>query len=78
MVQAMSANLSELRPVEQLFLDIPIHDILNNNAELQVVEPWATLYIDAIRGERFGNAVWARYHIIGDVEDGTQIRLCLM
>lgn len=66
----MSANIPETKPVEQLFLDLPIQKVLNKNAGMQVVEPWASMYVDAIRDGRFGDAVWARYHISGDVENG--------
>ncbi|BDD62932.1 hypothetical protein MAP00_007885 [Monascus purpureus] len=37
---------------------------------MQVVESWASMYIDAIRDGRFDDAVWVRYHISGDVENG--------
>jgi hypothetical protein len=54
----MNSNLLEHKPVEQLFLDLPIQHVLANKAGMPVVEPWATLYVDAIRD-----------NIIGDVED---------
>ncbi|KAJ5913563.1 hypothetical protein N7504_002446 [Penicillium tannophilum] len=63
------ANLSE-RLVEQLFLDYPIQAVLNKSRRFKAVEPWASLYVNAIREERFGDAIWARYHICGDVENG--------
>lgn len=37
---------------------------------IQVEEPWGRLYINAIHEGRFGDAIWARYHMLGDVEDG--------
>ncbi|RSL79433.1 hypothetical protein CDV31_017208 [Fusarium ambrosium] len=61
---------SESKLVEQLFLDYSIQDVLNPQNGLQVVEPWAGMYIQAIRDGRYGDAVWARYHIEGDVHDG--------
>ncbi|KAJ5893240.1 hypothetical protein N7495_004931 [Penicillium taxi] len=30
----------------------------------------ASLYIKSINEKRFGDAIWARYHIYGDMEDG--------
>lgn len=66
----MSTNLPETEPVEQLFLDLPIQDILNNNAGMQIKEPCSSIYVKAIRDGRFGDAVWAHYHISGDVVYG--------
>ncbi|KAJ5426968.1 hypothetical protein N7465_002038 [Penicillium sp. CMV-2018d] len=66
----MSTILPETEPVEQLFLDLPIQEVLNNDAGLQIKEPWSSLYVKAIRDGRFGDAVWARYHISGDVVNG--------
>ncbi|KAG4258034.1 hypothetical protein FPRO03_02989 [Fusarium proliferatum] len=61
----------ETSPVEQLFLDRSIHDVLTR--KWPAVEPWATMYVDAIREQRYGDAVWARYHIEGNVENGVII-----
>lgn len=61
----------ETSPVEQLFLDRSIHDVLTK--KWPAVEPWGTIYVDAIREQRYGDAVWARYHIEGNVENGVII-----
>lgn len=37
---------------------------------MEVVEPWASMYVNSIREKRFGDTVWARYRISGDVTDG--------
>lgn len=66
----MSANVPENKLVEQLFPDLSIRDVLNENAGMQAVEPWDSMYVDAIRDGRFGDAIWARYHISGNVENG--------
>jgi hypothetical protein len=66
----MTQNISETKPVEQLFLDLPIQQVLNPNPGTNFIEPWKSMYVDAIRDARFGDAVWARYHIYGDVENG--------
>ncbi|KAE8384149.1 hypothetical protein ETB97_002403 [Aspergillus alliaceus] len=56
---------------EQLFLDLNFQDIFGNtNQTSQFVEPWASAYVKSIREKRYGDAIWARYHIYGDVEDG--------
>ncbi|KAL2808837.1 hypothetical protein BJX63DRAFT_407676 [Aspergillus granulosus] len=60
----MSLNFSPTTLVEQLFLDLPIQQVLHDTT---FVEPWKSMYVDAIRDGRFGDAVWARYHIYGDV-----------
>lgn len=65
----MGANIPETKPVEQLFLDLPIQDVLSNTAGMPVVEPWASMYVDGIRDGRYGDAVWARYHITGDGDE---------
>ncbi|KAL2673640.1 hypothetical protein Neosp_012083 [[Neocosmospora] mangrovei] len=54
---------------EQCFLDISVHDILYYDG-MPAVEPWATMYINGLHEQRFGDAIWARYQIFGDVEDG--------
>ncbi|RHZ64946.1 uncharacterized protein CDV56_108775 [Aspergillus thermomutatus] len=64
----MSLNYTE--PVEQLFLDLPLQDVINDTAGMPVTEPWASEYVDAIRDGRFGDAIWARYHIAGDMQNG--------
>ncbi|KPM41815.1 hypothetical protein AK830_g4753 [Neonectria ditissima] len=69
MSAALSISYTTL--VEQLFLDITLNDVINKTSVLPVVEPWATMYVDAILDSRFGDAVWARYHIDGEVHNGT-------
>lgn len=63
----MSANDTEL--IEQLFLDVSIQYALNNTGGTPVVKSWATKYVNAIRDGRFGDAIWARYHIEGNVQN---------
>ncbi|KAH6889277.1 hypothetical protein B0T10DRAFT_561748 [Thelonectria olida] len=65
---ALGLNYSQL--VEQLFLDISLNDVLNRTAVGTLLEPWATMYVDSVLDSRFGDAVWARYHIFGGVHDG--------
>jgi hypothetical protein len=55
--------------VEQLFLDLSIDQVLHCDW-LQPIEPWATNYIDAIHDQRYGDAIWARYNMFGEVKDG--------
>ncbi|KAH7490874.1 hypothetical protein FOMA001_g2608 [Fusarium oxysporum f. sp. matthiolae] len=54
---------------EYLFLDILVKQVLEQDG-IQVEELWGRLYINAIHEGRFGDAIWARYHMLGDVEDG--------
>ncbi|KAF9772434.1 hypothetical protein IL306_009852 [Fusarium sp. DS 682] len=49
--------------------NIPVKQVLEQDG-IQVEEPWGRLYIDAIHDGRFGDAIWARYHLLGGVEDG--------
>ncbi|KAF5691272.1 hypothetical protein FDENT_3506 [Fusarium denticulatum] len=55
---------------EQLFLDIPINDVLQNTSILPLIEPWSSQYVKAIQSKRYGDAIWARFHMEGDVQDG--------
>jgi hypothetical protein len=58
-----------MRPIEELFLDISIHEVLTQTM-VAFVEPWKTMYINSIREQRYGDAIWARYCIEGGVENG--------
>lgn len=62
-------SLSDAEPVEQLFLDLSVNRVLQRDG-VPTVEPWASLYVDAIHDGRFGDAIWARYNIMGDVNNG--------
>ncbi|KAL3482767.1 hypothetical protein BJX62DRAFT_221209 [Aspergillus germanicus] len=62
----MSLNISPTALVEQLFLDFSIQDVLTDTRRF--VEPWKTMYVDAIQDSRYGDAIWARYHIYDDPE----------
>lgn len=64
----MSSNLSQTEPVEQLFLELSIKDILTNRDGM-ADDPWAGKYVDAIRDGRYGDAIWARYHLGEHIED---------
>jgi hypothetical protein len=55
---------------EQLFLDIPINDVLQNTSMLPLIGPWSSKYVEAIQSKRYGDAIWARFHMEGDVHDG--------
>ncbi|KAB8231975.1 uncharacterized protein BDW43DRAFT_281242 [Aspergillus alliaceus] len=57
MMKAATGNIPETKPAEQLFLDLPIQVDLNKDTGMQVIEPWASMYVDAIRDRRFGDAV---------------------
>ncbi|GLA06254.1 hypothetical protein AnigIFM60653_006780 [Aspergillus niger] len=37
---------------------------------MRLVEPWASRYCTTISGERYGDAIWARYHIDGRATGG--------
>lgn len=43
--------------LEPLFLDLTVEEVATNTAWLQVVEPWATMYVDAVNDGRYGDAV---------------------
>ncbi|KAJ5608732.1 hypothetical protein N7528_009299 [Penicillium herquei] len=64
----MTTDSLETTIVERFFLNLTIQDVLNNAAEMGFVEPWASMYVSAIREKRYGDAIWARYRILGDTE----------
>ncbi|KAF5533945.1 hypothetical protein FPHYL_13530 [Fusarium phyllophilum] len=55
---------------EQLFLDVPLNEILGNASTRPLVEPWSSAYVEAVRSRRLGDAIWARYQMEGGVKDG--------
>ena len=66
----VSAETNEKDLVEQLFLDISISSVINSVDGIQTTEPWVSQYIAALQEHRFGDAIWARYHMMGEVENG--------
>ncbi|EXA32527.1 hypothetical protein FOVG_16216 [Fusarium oxysporum f. sp. pisi HDV247] len=80
MANIPSSDLNDpaiMHPVEELFLDISIHEVLTQTM-VTFVEPWKTTYIDSIREQRYGDAIWARYCIEGGVENGIMGQLQLI
>ncbi|KAH7267781.1 uncharacterized protein BKA55DRAFT_712430 [Fusarium redolens] len=65
----MALSIDESRAPEALFLDLSVQRVLVGTG-LCPVEPWATSYVNAVRDGRLGDAIWARYHIFGNVVDG--------
>ncbi|EKV12970.1 hypothetical protein PDIG_31970 [Penicillium digitatum PHI26] len=64
-------RISETELVEQLFLDFTGQEAVQKDTRgFPIVELWASEYGNAIRKRRFGDAVWARYHLDGSVHDG--------
>jgi hypothetical protein len=64
-------NTQHTELVEQLFLEFSFQEVLQNETDgFPFVEPWASEYVNAIQDRRYGGAVWARYHIAGDVHGG--------
>ncbi|KAF5550706.1 hypothetical protein FMEXI_3665 [Fusarium mexicanum] len=70
MASQMDKSIQDTKLVEQLFLDLPINDVLHPPEWAPVVEPWASSYVNSIRESRFGDAIWARYQMLGQVVDG--------
>ncbi|KAH6991123.1 hypothetical protein BKA56DRAFT_628507 [Ilyonectria sp. MPI-CAGE-AT-0026] len=68
---SLAASTNYTEPDEPLFLDIPVRRVLNQTNGLGLVEPWASRYVASIHERRFGDALWARYHIFGEVTNGT-------
>ncbi|KAJ4268312.1 hypothetical protein NW762_002375 [Fusarium torreyae] len=70
-------SLSDAEPPEGLFLDISVQGVLHD-VGIPAVEPWGTSYIDAVHDKRFDDAIWARYHIFGNVIDGMIEKLTVL
>lgn len=64
----MGSKVPEDQLTEQLFLDYSIRDIQQGRFG-SANDPWAPLYVDALRHGRYGDAIWARYHIGAYVEN---------
>ena len=62
---AVAAATNETAYIEPLFLDLTIQQVLTDTAGMPVAEPWASRYVEALRESRYGDAIWARYHIMG-------------
>lgn len=73
----IAMNLSDAQAPEALFLGISVQQVLHGKG-VDAVEPWATLYVDAVHDGRFGDAIWARYHIFGEVIDGMIEKLTVL
>lgn len=66
---AVAIVADTVRP-EQHFLDLTIEEVLTNAVGYpKLEEPWASMYVDALREGRFGDAVWARYHMMVETVD---------
>lgn len=61
---------SEEKPPEPLFLEFSISNVLDSNRRIPRAEPWASQYCTAISEERYGDAIYARYHFDGRAKDG--------
>ncbi|KAJ5108679.1 hypothetical protein N7456_005354 [Penicillium angulare] len=55
---------------EQLFLDLRVAEVINRTTRIRMVEPWASRYCIAISETRYGDAIYARYHIDGKAKNG--------
>lgn len=53
----MGTNLPETKPVEQLFLDLPIQDVLNNDAGMQTKDRESQTAFSTIRNMLIFEAV---------------------
>jgi hypothetical protein len=73
---ALALNVSSTKLVEQLFLDFSLPAVHQHDTNgFLIVEPWASEYLSGIRDRRYGDAVWDRYHIAGDVDNSTPLEL---
>ncbi|KAJ5715223.1 uncharacterized protein N7483_012404 [Penicillium malachiteum] len=55
---------------EPLFLDYRVSDLLDMTIRMPRFEPWTSQYCTAITEKRYGDALWARYHMSPDAKDG--------
>lgn len=66
----VAASTDDTELVEPLFLDTSVHDVTNHTEGMPSFEPWASQYVAAIHEKRFGDAIWARYYMLGEVKNG--------
>ncbi|GAQ35621.1 hypothetical protein AtubIFM56815_002842 [Aspergillus tubingensis] len=50
---------------DELFLDLDVDQVANGTAGSWIQAPWGESYVSAVRESRYGDAVWARYHMDG-------------
>ncbi|KAJ6005004.1 hypothetical protein N7540_012803 [Penicillium herquei] len=55
---------------EPLFLDFRVSDLLDMTIRMPRFEPWTSQYCTAITEKRYGDALWARYHMSPGAKDG--------
>ncbi|KAJ5364071.1 uncharacterized protein N7496_009784 [Penicillium cataractarum] len=60
---------------EHLFLDFRISDVVDKTIRIPRAEPWASHYCTAISEKRYGDAIFARYHMDGQIKDGIRTDL---
>lgn len=53
---------------DELFLDLDVDQVANGTAGSWIRAPWGESYVSAVRESRYGDAVWARYHMDGRAE----------
>ena len=70
---AILASLSSVMATlpEQLFLDLPLAEVANGTVNTPIVQPWASMYCEAVSENRYGDAIYARYNIDGKSANGT-------
>lgn len=49
--------------VEDLFLEFKINEVINPTRGMPFIQPWDSMYIDSIHENRYGDAIWTRYHM---------------
>lgn len=68
---SMSSITIMPQPLEGLFLDLVVAEVANRTAGMKTVEPWASMYCNAVSERRYGDAIYARYNIDGRSKNGT-------
>lgn len=62
---AFGASAGRCGQTDHLFLDLDINQVANGTAGSWIQAPWGDSYVSAVRAGRYGDAVWARYHMDG-------------
>lgn len=68
-LMVLSVNQHVIAECAGLFLDLS-SEILQNNTAIPC-QRWNSEYTNALDDRRFGDAIWARYHLAGDVQNQT-------
>ncbi|PYH77617.1 hypothetical protein BO82DRAFT_358122 [Aspergillus uvarum CBS 121591] len=67
---ALGITPAQCGETDDLFLELDVNQVADGTAGSWIRAPWGESYVSAIQEGRYGDAVWARYHMDGRAEGG--------